>query len=70
MRLVVPAARKPGRSQTRWHGLLCQDAGLVGERGCGADLPTPDLDPGLSKRLVHPSGEAQFSDLPVPGGHA
>jgi hypothetical protein len=34
MRLVVLAARKPKRSQTRSHGLLCQDAGLVGERGC------------------------------------
>ena len=50
--------------------LLCQDAGLVGERGCGAGPVAPDLYPGLSKRPVCPAGEAQFSDLSVPGGIA
>ena len=50
--------------------LLCQDAGLVGERGCGAGPLAPDLDPGLNERPVCPAGEAQFSDLPVPGGIA
>jgi len=54
---MVLAVLLAERSQTRWHRLLCQDAGLVGERGCGAGPLAPDLDPGLNERPVCPAGE-------------
>jgi hypothetical protein len=70
MEVAVLVARGTRHAQARWHSLRCQHAGLVGARGCGARPLAPDLDPALNERLVCPGGEAQFSDLPVPGGVA
>ena len=63
------AARGPG-DLSRDGIAYCATTQACGERGCGAGPLAPDLDPGLNERLVHPGGEAQFSDLPVPGGIA
>jgi hypothetical protein len=40
----------------------------VGESCRGGGPLAADLDPGLSQRLVHPGGDAQVGDLPVPRG--
>jgi len=40
----------------------------VGEGRCGGGPLAPNLDPGLNQRLVHPGGDTQAGDLPVPDG--
>ncbi len=45
-----------------------EHTGLVGEGRRSAGPLAPDLHPGLNQRLVHPRGDAQLGDPPVPGG--
>ena len=45
-----------------------ENAGFVCEGSDTAGSMVPDLDPRFNQRLVHPGGDAQLGDLPVPGG--
>lgn len=45
-----------------------EHTGLVGDGRRGGGPLAPDLDPGLDQRLIHPGGDAEVGNLPLPDG--
>ena len=69
MGLAVLVARGP-RDLRRDGTAYSAGTQVLGVSVAASGPLVPDLDPGLNERPVHPGGEAQFNDLPVPGGLA
>ena len=65
---AAPGEQVSGRLGKMPQLTVPENAGLVGESRRGAGPLAPNLDPCLNQRLVHPGGDAQVGDLPVPGG--